>query len=117
MDILIWIFMAAIAIDNLTEIIVDTLPSIDLPVIKWYGKFVCWLRTKFPKLGKITECQYCQSFWLSGPVAYSLFVVDWQWMRVAIVWLVLHRLAQIFREFCRRYFYVVIEAESEKPKN
>jgi len=103
MELLIWFLLAALAVDDLTHILVKKLPGIDLPVVRWVGDAIRWFQGAFPRLGKIAECPYCQSWWLSAPVAYFLVLDGWPWARFVIAWLALHRLAQFFHEFYDRY--------------
>jgi hypothetical protein len=91
------ILLVAIAIENITDI----LTTVDL-----LEKKREWFRNKFPKIGKLATCNYCQTWWLSGIVALFIpltlvsgifecailgYVVKW-----IVGWLVISRVANFF---------------------
>lgn len=57
-----------------------------------------WLKANYPRsLGKLSECQFCQSFWLAG---LDVFFGCPTWI---VVWFALHRVILLTNEFCDRY--------------
>lgn len=96
MTILFFLLMC-IAINNLTDI----LSNVDL----LHGCRT-WFQHKFPRLGKIATCQYCQSFWLSG-IGTFIFLENQLNVYNILIWIVLwfsaHRIIQVINEFCERF--------------
>lgn len=115
--------LLVLAIDNITDIV----STVDLlaPAREWF-------KAKFPKFGKIAECRYCQSLWLSAiatgfcPVAYP--ALSHYFGDTAVIWLIgwlaswfaTHRTIQFTREFMDRYLNraplnVFLQAEEPVP--
>ena len=94
-NLILWIGLSALAIDDLTDI----LTSVDL-----LERPRLWFQLAFPRLGKIAVCAYCQSGWLSIPTA--VFLVMFPCLvaaQVVIVALATHRVVQFLTEFFERY--------------
>jgi len=94
---IILIALVALAIENATDI----LTTVDL-----LEKQRKWFRNRFPRIGKLATCSYCQTFWLSGIAGFFLpmtllsclfdctmvgFLLKW-----AVLWLAIARTANLF---------------------
>jgi len=93
--VIVFFLLMCLAINNLTDILVN----VDL----LHGCRTCF-QNKFPKLGKIVICKYCQSFWLSGiGTAIFLFLGREPDVITCLTWIVLwlsaHRIIQIIDIF------------------
>ena len=111
-----WFLLSVLAVDNLSHI----LTSVDL-----FERFRKWVQDNF-KFGKLAVCAYCQSFWLSIPVAFWLISGDLpliaKWVIVALA---MHRLANFVSEFGERYlnrapinvFAIIKKDEDDRPKS
>ena len=62
------------------------------------------MERKIPRLAKLSECKYCLGFWISGATALVLSTLGLcVVLKVAILWLGLHRVATFLDEFMERY--------------
>ena len=82
------LILLVLAIENLANI----LSTVDL----LEPARTCF-ETKFPKMGKLARCAYCQAFWIAL-LACTLGLPNWFVMTLAI-----HRLCVFLTEFSERY--------------
>ena len=92
----VFFLLMCLAINNLTDILVH----VDL-----LNGIRTWFQNKFPRLGKIVICKYCQSFWLSGiGTFFFLFLGKSIDVVTCLIWIALwlsaHRIIQIIDIFC-----------------
>ena len=60
-----------------------------------------WINERFPRVGKIAICKYCQSWWMSGASSPLLVFWAWpealvvpQWASIILCWLAIHMVAR-----------------------
>lgn len=102
------VMLAALAIDQLTGI----LTSVDL-LEGARARF----RKTFPRIGKLSWCGYCQSFWLSGiagiilPMDTITFLFPFFWMgllfKCGFLWMVIFGV----RNYINQAFSLMVAAE------
>jgi hypothetical protein len=93
-NIIIW-FLAVVAVEAITEIIISSVFFAPIREFIW--------NTRFLILHKLFACGYCMSVWVSAAVA---FVVPWPTNSIFGYFLLLfalHRLSNLFHEFSVRW--------------
>jgi hypothetical protein len=94
-NLILWMGLSALAIDNLTDIL-TTVDLLEKPRL--------WFQVFFPRLRKLAACAYCQAWWLCIPT--SIIVVMFPELKapqVIIVAFAMHRMIQASSEFFDRY--------------
>ena len=92
--------LSVFAINNITNIL-TTVDLLESSRIKF--------QTKFPKIGKLAVCCYCQSFWLSMIVSGLMTVLAWPCPSIpfyigwVLTWFCMHRIIELVDQFYQRY--------------
>lgn len=116
LNLILWMGISSLAIDNLADIL-TTVDLLERPRL--------WFQLAFPRLGKIAVCAYCQSFWFLIPTSFFLVSMpEFQSVKIAIVALAMHRMAQFLTEFFDRYkgraplnvFATVVQPKDQETK-
>jgi hypothetical protein len=86
----------SMAISNLSEM---------LTMIDLFERPRNWFFEKFPRIGKLAICKYCQSWWMSGAASFALVFLAWPasislpvWASIPTCWLALHFVATTFHK-------------------
>jgi hypothetical protein len=109
MTTLAYILIAALAADDLADILSGGQPANE----GLFARFRAWCKSICPVLGKLAECRYCQTFWISCAMVLSWGIAPGV-TAVLVLPLAIHRLAQLSGELFDRYLNMPPMAASQQ---
>jgi hypothetical protein len=97
MNTLAYLLIAALAADDIADILSGGQAANE----GLFERFRGWCHRLCPVLGKLSECRYCQTFWISVAIV-SAWTVAPSMVEVVVMVFAMHRLSQLYGEIFDR---------------